>query len=329
VPTLYLTEQGSKLKKTSKRLVVEKDGKILLEVPEFKVDQILIFGNVQITTQALNFLLSSGIPTSLLSSYGKLRGKLMPVEGKNVHLRIIQVKRLEDEEFTLSLAKEIVRCKIKNQRSLLMRYSRNHPEMNFKEQASELKKLLDALEARTKVSTVMGIEGRASAVYFEAFGKMFRKELKFERREKRPPTDPINALLSLGYTLLINEASSALAAIGLDPYIGYLHGVEYGRPSLALDLAEQFRQPLIDTLTLSLINKGVLKASDFEEEKTAGVYLKEEARKVYFYHYEKKLQEQIQIHSSQSSYRRLLHQEAHKLAKTIREKVPYKPYILN
>jgi len=328
MPTLYLTEQGSYLRKTSKRLVVEKDGKLLLEVPEFKVDHVLIFGNIGITTPAINFLLEAGIPTSFLSTHNRLRGKLVPIESKNVYLRITQVERLKDEEFKLSLAKDIVLGKIRNQRTLLMKYSRNHPEIDFKPYINELKELMETLANKTKVSTVLGVEGYASACYFEGFAKCFRKELKFEKRIKRPPSDPINSLLSLGYSTLTNEVSSTLSAIGLDPYIGYLHALEYGRPSLALDLVEEFRQPIVNTLTLMLINKEILKINDFDQNNTAGVYLKEPGKKIYFYHYEKKLQTKLHVPdlSDEITYRRLLYHQAQKLWKSINEKVSYKSY---
>lgn len=318
------------MRKTSKRLLVEKDGKVLLEVPEFKVDQVLVFGNVQITTQAMSFLLEHSIPISLLSIYGRLKGKLVPAESKNIYLRLAQFERFKDEGFKLSLAKDIVSGKIRNQRSLLMRYQRNHPEINLSEEISQLEGLLSLLLSKTKVSTVIGIEGRSSAIYFEAFSKMFRRELQFEGRDRRPPRDPINSLLSLGYTMITNEAFSILSAIGLDPYIGYLHSLDYGRPSLALDLTEEFRQAIIDTLTLSLINKGVLKPSDFEEREE-GVYLKDSARKTYLLHYERKMQTELQRPDSKDkmTYRRLIYYQAQRLAKSIKEKTQYQPHLLN
>lgn len=328
MPTLYLTEQGSKLIKTSKRLVVKKDNEILLEVPEFKVDQVLIFGNIQITTQAMAFLLDNDISTSFLSIRGKLKGKLLPVESKNVYLRITQYERFKDEEFKLMIAKNIVAGKIRNQRAILQRFARNHPEIDFSEAIDELKECLRILEAKNKVSTVIGVEGRASAIYFKCFSSMFRKELKFDTRERRPPTDPINSLLSLGYTMLSNECLSILSAIGFDPYIGFLHSLEYGRPSLGLDLAEEFRQPIVDTLTLALINKEILKPEDFEEGEDKAVFLKPESRKIYFSHYEKKMHSTLEdaIIKEVIDYRKILYNQAQKLAKSIKTGEPYKPY---
>jgi CRISPR-associated protein Cas1 len=129
--TLYLTEQGSKLRKTSKRLVVEKYGDTLLEVPAYGIDRVLIFGAVQISTQAISFLLESGIDVSFLSIHGKLKGKLTPVQSKNVFLRLAQYDRYKDEEFKPRIARSILEGKLKNQRTLILRYQRNHPEADF------------------------------------------------------------------------------------------------------------------------------------------------------------------------------------------------------
>ncbi len=252
--TIYLTEQGSKLSKTSKRLVIEKDGQTLLEIPEFKVERVLIFGNVQITTQAMAFLLDNGIEVSFLSLYGKYRGRLSPVESKNAQLRIHQYQKHLDAEFKVSLAKSIVHAKLNNGRELLMRYARNHPEIDFSQDKTEMEDCISRLDHKESVNSVMGVEGAAASVYFEAFGKMLRKELGFEGRQRRPPKDPVNALLSLGYTLIGNEMHSLICAVGFDPYIGFFHGIDYGRPSLALDLIEPFRHAIIDRFTLYLVN---------------------------------------------------------------------------
>lgn len=328
--TLYLTEQGSSLKKTYKRLLVEKDGKTLLEVPEFKIDRVLVFGNVQITTQAMAFLLDNGIETSLLSTYGKFRGRLAPVESKNVVLRMAQYERYLDEEFKLNFSKTIVKGKITNAKRLIQRYSRNHPEIDFSSALTELDKLIKSLDRKTKISTVMGIEGRATAVYFGAFAQMFPGKLSFTSRTRRPATDPVNSLLSFGYVLITNEIFSILSALGFDPYIGYLHGINYGRPSLALDLVEEFRHPIVDMLTLDLINRHILNEEDFESKELGSILLKDGPRKKFFEQYERKLMHNFK-HSQTSasvSFRNLFKNQAHKVQKTIMNKVPYEPFLV-
>lgn len=328
--TLYLTEQGSSLKKTYKRLLVEKDGEKLLEVPEFKVDRVLVFGNVQITTQAMAFLLDNGIETSLLSTYGKFRGRLAPVESKNVLLRVAQYERYLDEEFKLEFSKTIIKGKIVNAKRLIQRYSRNHPEVDFSTALRDLDKLITGLKRKAKVSTVMGVEGRATAIYFETYGQMFPGELGFKSRTRRPATDPVNSLLSFGYVLITNEIFSVLSALGFDPYIGYLHGINYGRPSLALDLAEEFRHPIVDMLTLDLINRRILTDKDFESIPPKGVFLRDDSKKKFFKQYEYKILHYFKHPGTGAkvSFRDLFKNQAHKLQKTIMDKAPYEPFLV-
>jgi len=330
MPTLYLLEQGAKLFKEQKKLVVEKDEKILLEIPEFKIDRVLLFGNIQITTQAMKFLLESGIETAFFNIHGKLIGRLSPVESKNVLLRISQYEAYRDENFRLKVAKAIVEGKIKNSKVMLQRYQRNHPgEVDFSEPLRNLDSCLEELQNKTKVSTVVGLEGRASAVYFEAFGKMLRKDIQFTLRTRRPPQDPINSLLCLGYALITSEMFSLVSAIGFDPYIGFLHGIDYGRPSLALDLIEEFRHAVVDRLTLELVNKEILTEDDFEE-KEGGVYLKGESMKKFFVHYEKRMLTLFQDECSgeETNFRKTFLKQAQKFAKTIQEGISYEPFLM-
>jgi len=324
--TLYLIDQGAKLKKTSERLVVEKDGKVLLEVPAFKVDRILIYGNITITTPVMLFLLENGIDTSFLSIYGRYRGRLLPKASKNIYLRVAQFEKNKDEEFKLNLAMQIIKGKIKNSRIILSKYASNHPEVDFSYPISELDKQLRSLERKEKVSTLLCVEGRASAVYFSVFPKMIRGDFGFVARSRRPPKDPVNSLLSFSYTLLTNEINSLLSAFGFDPYIGYLHGINYGRPSLALDLVEEFRH-LGERFTLNLINNGVIKELDFEK-KEQGFYLKENVRKTFFYHYEKRMLKRFYYWKlgRKVTYRELFKIQAQSLARVIQKGEVYEPF---
>jgi len=324
---LYLLEQGSTLKKKSRRLVVEKEEKLLLEIPEFKVERVIIIGNIQLTTQAMKFLLASGIETAFLTVYGKLVGKLTPVESKNVELRMLQYQRYHDEKVRLLLSKCIVRGKIKNSRTLLQKFQRNHPEVNFNNPIKELDRLIRELQRKEKVSSVFGLEGRASAVYFSCFGGMFRREFRFRTRTKRPPLDPVNAMLSLGYSLITNEMFAVCSAVGFDPYIGFLHGIDYGRPSLALDLIEEFRASIVDRLVLSIANRGVISFEDFEQREK-GVYMNDEARKKFFKHYEKRMQTSVfnPEKREESNYRKLFLKQAQKFASALKQGNLYHPF---
>lgn len=326
--TIYLTEQGSKLSKTSKRLVIEKEGQTLLEIPEFKVERVLIFGNVQITTQAMAFLLDNGIEVSFLSLYGKYRGRLSPVESKNAQLRIRQYQKHLANEFKVSLAKAIVHAKLHNGRELLMRYARNHPEIDFSRDKIQMEACISQIEHKQSVNSVMGVEGAAASVYFEAFGKMLRKELRFEKRQRRPPKDPVNALLSLGYTFIGNEMHSMICAVGFDPYIVFFHGIDYGRPSLALDLIEPFRHAIIDRFTLYLVNNHILSEKDFEDTGEEGVLLNDDARKRYFAEYEKYMTKEGEsnLSDAKKGFRDLFKIQAHNLHDAIIGTSTFHPY---
>lgn len=288
----------------------------------------LLFGNIQITAQAMGLLLDEGIEVCYLSANGKFRGKLQPAESKNVLLRMAQYERFLDDEFTTHLARTIVTGKITNGRALIIRYQQNYPEIDFAPELETIDKTLVKLPGQNTVESIMGSEGIATAVYFKAYGKMFRHELRFEQRSRRPPKDPVNAVLSFGYTLITNEMFSLVTAHGMDPYIGYLHGLSYGRPSLALDLVEEFRHPFIDRFTLSLFNNHILTENDFETIQDKGVYLKKQALKLFFEHYERRIREPFESPQTgeQTSFRQLFKNQVHHMAQTILTKKEYQPF---
>lgn len=333
MPTLYLLEQGSKLSKTSRRVVVEKERQILLEIPEFKVERVFVFGNVQITTQALKFLLQNNIDVSFFNLRGRFIGKLIPFESKNVYLRIAQYEKFKDEEFKLKIAKLIVKTKIKNSRTLLQKFYRNHPETNLEEEIKRLDEIYQEVERKTKISSLLGLEGVSSKIYFSGFSKCLRKNFSFKERTRHPPQDPVNSLLSLGYSLILSEMFSVIFALGLDPYVGFLHSLEYSRPSLALDLIEEFRSVIVDRLVLDLINKEMLKEEDFEYEnsedgKVLKVLLNQEAKRVFFSQYEKRMNAKITLSSGEVSYRRLFDVQTRIMISAIKENSEYIPFIL-
>jgi len=323
--TLYLIEQGAKLKKESKKIVIEKEGKILLELPDFKLEKIFIFGNIQISTQAMKFLLNSGIDTSFFNINGKFIGKLMPVESKNIFLRIAQFEKYKSDEFKINISKKFIEGKIRNARTYLLKFQRNHPEVDFSQSIENLSDNLDELKRKNSIGSVLGLEGRASAIYFECFGKMILKNFEFDKRIPRPPRDPINSLLSFGYSILTSEIFSVLSASGLDPYLGFLHSVEYGRPALALDLIEEFRQPIIDRLVIEMINKEIIKVDAFKEEK-GQVLLKEESIRAFLDQYERRIRTIQNTEEGEKNYREIINIQIRKLSKTIQEDKEYTPF---
>lgn len=327
--TLYLTEQGSKLRKTSKRLVVEKDSTTLLEVPAHQVDRVLIFGAVQISTQAIGFLLDSGIEVSFLSMNGRLKGRLVPAESKNVFLRLAQYERSKSEEFKLWIVRSIVEAKIRNQRTLVLRYQRNHPEVDFSNQLRTISDCISSLEHKKAISAMMGLEGAGTGAYFRCYSAMVSQGFAFEKRTRHPPLDPVNALLSLGYVFITNELAALVESVGFDPFIGFLHGLRYGRQSLPLDMVEEFRHPVIDGMVLSLINKRSIKETDFRKESSGAFFLNKEAFNKFLTAYEDRMEKTFLDRESEShtSYRRLFRTQVARMERAVLNKEEYKPFM--
>lgn len=326
--TLYITEQGTTLRKVDNRLRVERDDVTLAEIHDFKVERVIVYGNVQISTQAVSFLLDRGIDTCFLSRSGKLRGRLTPLATKNIHLRTLQFSRAGNADFAFSFARSIVTSKIANCTEVLARHQRNHQSCDVGSEIEELKSLSKKIPQSPSRDSLRGIEGQAAAVYFQAFARMLRRTMNFRKRTRRPPKDPVNALLSFGYTLLYNEAIGALAAIGFDPYLGFYHALRYGRCSLALDLIEEMRPIAVDRLTVNLINMEVLKAEDFQSEEGRGVFLSPEARKRFFREYERLMTAEFMHRQKgeRTSLRRAIHEQATAVQRAVIDGTTYQSF---
>lgn len=327
---LYLIEQGAVLRKTGDRLIVEKDDTELLEVECFKLDTIFLFGNVHITTPALTELLEHGIELALLTQSGRLKGQLTPPKAKNVLLRMAQYQKSQNLQIALPLARAFVSGKIRNSLALLTRQHRNYPERGFTPYREELDRLLTSVTTAEPLDSLRGFEGTAARHYFAGFALACRTELSFEGRRRRPPTDPINALLSFGYTLVGAELTSLLDAMGYDPYIGFFHQLDYGRPSLALDLLEEFRVPAVDRLVLNLTNLRTLQASDFvTDEETGGLRLDRKALGKFFRAYEAHLNKEFTDKNTgiTMSLRKAFRQQAERLANHLTKGETYIPFL--
>ena len=262
----YVKTQGAQIVKEGKHLLVRKGGGIYNTLFTYKLDQLLVFGNIQITHSAMCQLMRNNIDTVLLTRYGRYLGRLAPVESKNVFLHKMQYHLLDDADFGLHLAKEIVAGKLSNMATLLMRIKRSRKRPEAGNLASQIQDLMTKLAGADNIDSVRGYEGRGSALFFKGFRYGFVEDIGFTKRVRRPPTDPVNSVLSLLYTFLMNRVYSAVRVAGLDPYPGFLHSIDYGRYSLVLDLMEEFRTIIVDTLTLSLFNLKILQKEDFEKE---------------------------------------------------------------
>ncbi len=287
MPVLYVTQPGAEVRKKGARLHVEWQGQILLALPLRTIERVVLMGPVQLSASAIQVLLQARIPVLFCGTRGYCYGTLTAGH-EDGELLLAHVERYRDETYRLSIAKAIVAAKITHQQRLLRRHARNHPNPTLTQVADRLGQLLETIPDRSSVQEVMGIEGQASALYFSVFGQCLRQEgLTFTERNRLPPKDPVNAILSLGYMLVLNEVLSAVMAQGLHPGLGFLHEVSKRRPALALDLQELARQPVVDRLTLSLFNRGVLTQDDFLTQPNGGVRLKEQSLKRFLQFYER------------------------------------------
>jgi len=260
----YVMEQGATLNREGERLVVRKGGTTLHALHLFKLEQLILMGNVSLTSPALACLLDSGVDTVFMSLSGRYKGRLQSPLSKNIILRCEQFRRLGEPAFCLDAARSIVAGKINNLRTALQRLNRSRETLELDDHILDLKQLGQKAAEAENLESLRGYEGRAAVRYFDGFARGFLVEgVTFARRVRRPPTDPVNALLSLGYTLLFNTVMAAVSLVGFDPYLGCLHSVEYGRPSLPLDLMEEWRPVIVDSLVLSVFNLKVITLEDF------------------------------------------------------------------
>ncbi len=326
--TLYVTEQGAKLVRESRRLLVVNNDVVIFDIPIIKLRRVLIFGYAQITTQALELLLNEGIPTIFLSMSGRLKGTLEPIRSKNIPLRIAQYGKSRDSQFCLNIAKVIIQGKIRNQIRLIQRFAHNHPDIDFTIIQRDLKGIIHQIPNKTTIGGLLGLEGRATANYFEAL-RLVLKRSDFQKRQRRPPPDPVNSLLSFGYTLIVQEYLSAVVAVGMDPYVGFLHQLSYGRPSLALDLCEGLRHPIVDMMVADLINRSIIKDEDFTGEE-GGFILKPEARKKFFTRYERRLTVLFKHPQTgqKTNVRQVIYEQAIRMSRAIMSETDYEPFFI-
>jgi CRISPR-associated endonuclease Cas1 len=328
--TLYLSEQGSYLSYSQKRLIVKKGEEVLMEIPAIKIQQIIVFGQCGITTPTIDFCLKASIPISFLSVHGSYYGRLTSPIAKQVTLHQQQFQKSADSEFALKMAQSHVDGKIHNQRVMLQR---RHWRQNDRELEAAIK-FLSAMQKKAAAATTLdelrGCEGASSAEYFRVFGLLLDDSFSFSKRIKHPPTDPVNALLSFGYTLLFQNIYSLVEGHGLHPYCGHLHALRDGHPALVSDLIEEFRAPIVDSLVIYLINSHIIKPSDFEQNPKAQkpCLLQSEARKTFVAHFENKMLSTLTHPQTNYTvdYRRLIALQITELAQCLRgERESYRP----
>jgi CRISP-associated protein Cas1 len=353
--TLYLVHQGTMLRKEQGRFVVQlpkgtgakgtggkdtgskdagaKDAQVggAVEIPIREVERILVLGHVQVSTQAIAACLEAQIPVVFLTQLGDYKGHLWSAEFCDLGLEAAQYGRRQDRLFQLAMARQIVIGKVLNSKLLLQRLNRKRQVAGMGAKVQRLTQYGSAVAAATDLDVIRGYEGAAAKLYFGALGQLItHPDFRLTGRSRRPPQDPVNSLLSFGYTLLFNNVMSLILAEGLNPYLGNLHRSSRREPHLAFDLMEEFRSPVVDSLVMWLVNKKVLRPTDFTfPNAEGGVYLEEAARRIFLKHFEDRISSSVAYSGLQQSvsYRRVIQLQVQQYKRCLTESVVYEPFI--
>lgn len=329
--TLYLLEPGTSVFKDYYRFIIHVSKKNKIEVPIREVERMLLFGNINISTQAIAACLESSINVLFLSASGRYKGHIWSEEASNLNVKLLQYQHHHNSNFQLDICKAIVRGKLLNSKQLLLRLNRQRKILAVQKAISGITSDLEAIKSVTNVDTLRGYEGISAARYFPALGQLItNSSFKFSQRHRQPPTDPINALLSFGYTLLFNNVLSLIIAEGLSPYFGNFHYGEKKKPYLAFDLMEEFRSPIVDSLMLSLVNQSVLKINDFEQiHSNEGIYLTDKSRRKFLAQFESRMNERVTHPAVQTqiSYREAIQLQIKLYKRSLLSSITYEPFL--
>ena len=297
--TLYVTTQGAYLAQEGDTVLIRVEKETRLRVPIHTLGSIVCFGQVSCSPPLMGLCAQHGVALSFLTEYGRFLARVQgPVSG-NVLLRRTQYRQADDLETSASIARTIVAAKIANSRTALLRAARERDAgvQELTAAADHLGALLKSLKTPLPLDSVRGIEGDAARAYFAVFDHFVtaqKEDFFFRERNRRPPLDNVNALLSFLYTLLTHDMSAAAETVGLDSAVGFLHRDRPGRPELALDLIEELRPFLADRLALSLINRMQIKGKGFVKSETGAITMDDDTRKEVLVAYQKRKQEEIQ-----------------------------------
>lgn len=336
--TLFVTTEGAYVHLDHETVRVEVEGKTQIQVPLLHLGGVACFGNIMMSPAALHRFADEGKEIIFFDRNGRFKARLVGPTTGNVLLRRAQHEMLSDSSRSALLARNVVAGKICNMRLVALRAARESEaesdEQELRQAATHMSNHLPGLEKEKDIDRIRGIEGDATRTYLGVFGRMVREGrdvFHFKGRSRRPPRDPVNALLSFLYAMLANLCISALEAVGLDPQVGYLHALRPGRPSLALDLMEEFRPILADRLALTLINRRQLSISDFVEYPGGAVHLNDKGRKEVIVTYQKRKQEEIHhsLLDTKLPYGLVPYAQARIMARYIREEleayIPFSP----
>lgn len=291
---LYVDDQGASLNKKGERILVTKDDVKLMDIPLCNLDQVVLVGTVQVSSQLIKLFLERGTEVHFISVHGRYYGCLQPSFSKNSVLRVSQHKAFQNDSTRLLYARKFVIGKLANMRTMILRHNRLLNQANLSAAASQIKAIMNKIDQAQSINSLMGLEGIGSREYFNVFGDLIKEKVPydFQGRSRRPPGDPVNALLGFSYALLLKDVVTSIQVVGFDSYIGFLHRSDFGRPALALDIMEEFRPVIADAVVLTLLNKGMISQSNFAY-RFGGCFLNESGRKKLYQVYEERRREMV------------------------------------
>ena len=298
--TLFVTTPGTYLHKEGETIAVKVDGSVKLRLPIHTIGGIVCFGQVSCSPFLMGFCAQRNVGISFLTEYGRFLARVQGAVSGNVLLRREQYRKADKKDFSVHVAKSVLVGKIANCRTVLQRALRDHSEkietVKVDYAVKRLGHSLGNVEKEEDLDVLRGFEGDAARVYFNVFDHLIvsqKEDFKFQDRNRRPPLDNVNCLLSFLYTLVMHDVRSALEAVGLDPAVGYLHRDRPGRPGLALDLMEEFRPFIADRIVLSLINRKQVNNKGFKQAESGAVIMSDDTRKKILVAYQMRKQEEV------------------------------------
>ncbi len=318
---LVVQKAGAQVGQRGGEFIVSIKKEVIRKLPLHQVRAIYLYGAVQVTAQAAESCLEHGIDVAYFAASGRFLGLLRGLPASGVDARLGQARMFAEPFFRLKQSRECIRAKIHNQRTMLMRNG-EVPDRVLRQLAAAR----DATEDARDLGELLGCEGAAASLYFEQFASMLKGaewRFDFQGRNRRPPRDPVNALLSLGYSILAKELAGVCHAVGLDPFLGFMHQPRYGRPALALDLMEEFRPLIADSVAISLINRGEINPDDFISAAT-GTFLNEQGRRRFWEAWFRRMDTEVSHpqFGYKMSYRRMLEVQARQLWRVVRGDAP-------
>jgi CRISPR-associated protein Cas1 len=327
--TVYVSHQGALLRSRGERAVVMSGAETLARINLRRIRQVVLFGRVGMTTAFIHQVLSRGIDVVLLEEDGRYVGRFHSTERATTHVRSTQYHASRKTSDMLRIGRCFVRGKVQNMRVMLLRLERRHGDLGFGPAIRRLDRARVQVDEICSIPELMGVEGAATREYFQLWQRLLDPIWEFQGRRRRPPPDPINAMLSFGYTLLANEGVSAAASAGLDPYVGLLHQAHRGRAGIALDLIEELRPVIVDSVAFDLVSRGRIRPTDFDTTEERGCRLTDAARRQFVAAYERRMLQLITYQDSgrRISYRVALHQQARSLVTALEERGAYRPIL--